>query len=71
MHTAEPNSTREATERMVKILEITYAKADLEQVVSNYSQLNGEERTLLLSLFEDFEDFFDGTSGNWATDPVE
>ena len=28
MHTAEPVSTREATERLVKILDITYAKAD-------------------------------------------
>ena len=29
MQTAEPASTREATERMVKILDIAYAKADL------------------------------------------
>ena len=38
---------------MVKILDITYAKADLKQVV-NGSQLNSEERTLLLILLEDF-----------------
>ena len=41
MQTAEPASTREATERMVKILNSTYAKEYLEQVV-NDSQLNAE-----------------------------
>ena len=30
MQTAEPVSTRDATERLVKILDITYVKADLE-----------------------------------------
>ena len=35
---------------MVKILDITYAKSD------NASQLNSEERTLLLSLIKDFKD---------------
>ena len=56
---------------MVKILKITYAKVDLEQVVDNASQLNSEERTMLLSLLEDFQDLFDGTLGNWATGPVD
>ena len=68
--TAEPASMREATERMAKILDSTYAKATLEQVVKS-SQLNAEERTLLLSLLKDFEDFFYGTIGNWATEPVD
>ena len=39
MQTAEPASTREATEIMVKPLDSTYAKSDLEQLV-NYIQLN-------------------------------
>ena len=69
MQTAEPASTREATEIMVKIINSTYAKADLEQVV-NDSQINSEERTLLLSLIKYFEDLFDGTLGDWATEPV-
>ena len=55
---------------MVKIPESTYVKADLEQVV-NASQLNHEERTFLLVLIEYFEDLFDGTLGNWATEPVD
>ena len=32
--------------------------------------MNYEERTILLILFKDFEDMFDGTLGDWATDPV-
>ena len=35
MKTAEPASAREANERMVKILDSTYAKADLKQVSNN------------------------------------
>ena len=54
MQTAEPDSTREATEQMVKIIDSTYAKADFKQVVDNTSQLNAEEITLLLSLLEYF-----------------
>ena len=41
MQTAEPASTREATERMVKTIDITYEKADLKQVV-NDSQMNSD-----------------------------
>ena len=70
MQNAEPDSTQEATEQMVKILDSTYSNVDLEQVV-NASQLNDKERTLLLSLIEDFEDLFDGTLGKWSTDPVD
>ena len=70
MQTSEPSSTRGATERMVKILNSTYTKAGLEQVVNNASHINAQERTLLLSLLEDFEDLFYGTLGNWSTEPV-
>ena len=56
MQTSEPSSTLEATERMLKILNSTYAKADLKQVADNETHLNYEERTLLLILLEEFED---------------
>ena len=71
MQTAEPASTGEVTELMVKILDRTYENTGLEQVFANASQLNADERNLLLSLLEDFEDLFDGTLGDWATDPVD
>ena len=67
---AEAASTQEDTERMVKILNRTYSKVNMRQVV-NASQLNDEETTLLLSLLKDVEDLFDGTLGDWATEPVD
>ena len=47
-----------------KILDNTYAKADIKQVAGNKNHLNAEEITLLLSLLKDFEDLFDGTLGD-------
>ena len=52
MQNAEPVSTRKYTERMVKITNSIYAKADLMKVINNATQLNAEERTQLLSLLE-------------------
>ena len=70
MQAAEPAYTIEATERMVKILDSTYVKAYLKQVANNATQLNSEERTQVLSLLEDFKDFFDGTLEDWAIETV-
>ena len=70
MQTAEPAYMQKAIEQMVKIFDITYAKADLKQVADNATHLNAEEITLLLSLLEDFKDLFDGNLGDWVTDPV-
>ena len=50
MHTSEPVSTREATERLVEILDSTYAKAKPKQVAANAIHLNNECRTQLLRL---------------------
>ena len=52
MQAAEPAYTIEATERMVKILDSTYVKAYLKQVANNATQMNYEERNLLLILLE-------------------
>ena len=67
---AEPISTREATQRVVKILDSKYAKADLEKVAAEATNLTPQERNMLLRLLEEFEDLFDGTLGQWNTDPV-
>ena len=58
VQTAEPSSTREATEILVKTFNRTYAKSELKQVAANATQLNSEEITQLLRLLKDFEDFF-------------
>ena len=46
-------------------------KEDLKQVANKTTQMNYEEITQLLSLFKDFEDLFDGTLGDWTTEPVD
>ena len=69
--TAEPKTTREATERVVKILDSNYEAANLHDVVDNAHSLNSKQKDQLLALLEDFEDIFDGTLGHWKTDPIE
>ena len=54
MQTVEPVPTREATTRLVKILDSTYARSDLENVDANTTQLNAEYITQLLSLLKNF-----------------
>ena len=56
---------------MVKIIDSTYVNADLKQVANNSTQLNDEERTLLLSILDDFEDLFYGNLGDWFMEPVD
>ena len=70
MHTEEPVSTREANQRLVKIINSTYEKANLKKVADNTTHLKAEERTRLLRLLECFEGLFDGTLGYWYTYPV-
>ena len=59
MQTSEPVSRSESNERLVKIPNSTYAKADLEQVSNNTTQMNADKRTQLLSLLQDFKELFD------------
>ena len=67
----EPRSTEEATQRVVHILDAKYEKADLQSIVTNNcSHLNANEQNLLLELLKEFESLFDGTLGDWKTEPV-
>ena len=70
MQTAEPVSTREATKRLVKPLKSTYEKEKIKQVAYNATQLVSKKRTQLLRLLDNFQDLFDGTLGDWDTDPA-
>ena len=63
MQTAEPYSTREATEILMKILDCTYAKKVFKQVDNNETHLKYEERTRLLRFLKDFKDLFDDNLG--------
>ena len=54
MHNAEPASTREATEQMVRILKSYYAKAYKKKVANDATHLNAKETTQLISLLNNF-----------------
>jgi len=67
----EPESTEEATQHALGILDAIYEKADLQAVVNeNCAHLNVHDRNKLLELLSEFEELFDGTLGDWNTEPV-
>eukprot|EP00804_Cyclotella_cryptica_P010465 CCRYP_012288-RA/>CCRYP_012288-RA protein AED:0.12 eAED:0.32 QI:0/0/0/1/0.33/0.25/4/0/520 len=58
----ELQSTHEATQRVVKILDANYKKADLQSIVStNCTHLSLQDQNSLLELLTEFEELFDGT----------
>ncbi len=67
----EPVSTRNATNRVLEILDAKYDKANLPAIVrDNCSHLTPLQQEKLLSLLLDFESLFDGTLGDWNQPPV-
>ena len=67
----DPIKVRNATDRVEGILDATYEKADLPNVINeNYSHLSSENKAKLLRLLQKFEELFDGTLGNFQTDAV-
>ncbi len=67
----EPKSTELATQRIVEIFDAKYEKANLPELVENKcSHLNPTEKLQLLELLTEFEDLFNGTLGDWDTEPV-
>ena len=58
----EPQSTLDATNRVVGILDAKYEKADLRSLVDEHCKhLPLHDRNKLLDLLKEFEDLFDGT----------
>ena len=55
---------------MLNNIEITYETVDLEHVYDNATQMNDEEKNQLLGIIQVFEKCFDGTLGDWYSDPV-
>ena len=55
----------------MKILDAKYEKANLPDIIQNdCAHLNPVEQMQLLELLTEFEDLFDGTLGDWKTEPV-
>ena len=68
----EPHSTASETKRTVEILDAKYEKANLPAIVQEYCQhLTSDERAALLALLLEYESLFDGTLGDWDTEPVK
>jgi len=62
--------TEVATQRTIRILDANYKKADLPAVVKTCTHLSQNEQNELLEVLWEFEDLFDGTLGDWNTEPV-
>ena len=67
---SEPHVTECETERVLRILDAKYEKADLDKVVSDCNHLEKAEKQKLLRLLKKFEELFDGTLGEWKTTPA-
>ena len=67
----KPTKTVEGTDQAVHILDAKYEKADLQAVVStNCTHLSSSQQQKLMEVLIEFEDLFDGTLGDWKTEPV-
>ena len=58
-------------DRIQRILDMKYSKANLETMVKQIKHLNNEAQERLLNVLKKFEHLFDGTLGEWKTAPVE
>jgi hypothetical protein len=68
----EPHSTASETKRAIEILDAKYEKANLPAIVQDSCQhLTSDERAALLALLLNYEGLFDGTLGDWDTEPVK
>ncbi len=61
----ESKSITESTNRIKRILDAKYEKADLPSLVARQSKLNGKQQKLLLALLEKYASLFDGTLGTF------
>ena len=67
----EPRTVQKATERVTKILDAHYEKANLVDVVKRHCcHLSTKRREAILNLLLQYEDLFDGTLGTFHTKPV-
>ena len=67
----EPKEVQQASNRVNKILDAKYEKADLPKIIKeNCEHLNVNEKNSLLHTLLNFEGLFDGSLGEWQTKPV-
>ena len=67
----EPTSTKDSTRCTVEILDAKYEKANLAEIVQdNCSHLSSQQQNKMLKLLTKYEELFDGTLGDFKTDPI-
>jgi len=67
----EPKSMLDATHRTIDILDAKYEKADLPSIVNKRCKhLTTDQCNKFLRLLLTYEVLFDGTVGDWKTEPV-
>ena len=54
-----------------EILDSDYRKANLKTVVAGAKHLTNNEKEQLHKLLVKYESIFDGTLGEWKTDPID
>ena len=67
---AEPQHCVDSANRAETILDITSEKADIPAMISKCENLNSTQKEDLQELLLKHESLFDGTVGDWKTDPV-
>ncbi len=67
----EPTVMIEATNCAVEILDAKYKKANLALTIAQIcTHLSASEQEQLLTLLLEYEELFNGTLGDWQTEPV-
>jgi len=67
--THETKALKTTSDRIKRILEAKYDKANLQEVVTDCDYLTIEEQEKLLQVLQKHEHLFDGTLGSWDTHP--
>jgi len=70
LSTEEPVSTSDEKSRTIKILDAKYEAANLDELVSESTNLDIDQQKALRYLLGKYEDLFDGTLGDFDTDPI-
>jgi len=66
---AETEALKSSTERIKRILDAKYEKANLDELVRECSYLTEDQQIKLLKLLRKHEYLFDGTLGRWDSEP--
>ena len=67
LYSVESKATKEATDLVLKILDLKYKKANLSKVVEDADNLNKQQKRMLLKLLKQYNELFDSTLGKWKT----